>query len=69
MAGNGNMTISGTIYAPAASVEATGNGATDVFGSQIISNSMTVKGNGTVKVAFDANSNAIPDYRYFGLVE
>jgi hypothetical protein len=70
MAGNGNMNITGTIYAPAANLEDTGNGTTDVFGSQIIANSMTLKGNGTVKVAFDSNGTAgTPAVRNFGLVE
>ena len=70
MKGNGNLTISGTIYAPAANITATGNGTTDAFGSQIIANSMTMKGNGTVNVAFDSGATApVPSTRNFGLVE
>jgi hypothetical protein len=69
MHGNGNLKISGTIYAPAANITATGNGATDAFASQIIANSMTMKGNGTVNVAFDASAPATPNIRNFGLVE
>ncbi len=69
MAGNGNMTITGTIYAPAASLEDTGNGTTDVFGSQIVANSLTLKGNGTVNLKFDASNPTTPDLREFGLVE
>jgi hypothetical protein len=67
--GNGNLSIYGTIYAPAANVTATGNGTTDVFGSQIIANSMTMKGNGNVNVDFDAASGYVPNVRNFGLVE
>jgi len=69
MAGNGNMSISGTIYAPAASLEDTGNGTTDVFGSQIIANSLSLKGNGTVNVAFDTSGTYTPNTRNLGLVE
>jgi hypothetical protein len=69
LTGNGNLNITGTIYAPDANVTAVGNGTTDVFGSQIISNSLTTKGNGTVKVDFDSNPTAIPPTRNFGLVE
>jgi Flp pilus assembly protein TadG len=69
MKGNGNLNISGTIYAPAANITAVGNGSTDVFASQIIANSMTMKGNGTVNVDFDSNVNAAPATRSYGLVE
>jgi hypothetical protein len=71
LTGNGNLSIEGTIYTPAASLTAVGNGTTDVFGSQIIANTLTVKGNGTVNVDFDAGSNSgnVPNTRYFALVE
>jgi hypothetical protein len=69
MAGNGNLTVSGTVYVPAAGMTDTGNGATDTFGSQIIAQSLTTKGNGTVNVQFDGNSNQVPNTRSFGLVE
>jgi hypothetical protein len=71
MAGNGNLNVTGTIYAPAASLTDTGNGATDVFGSQIIANSLTLKGNGTVNLQFDpGNTGAqVPNVRALGLVE
>jgi hypothetical protein len=65
--GNGNLSISGTIYAPDANLTMTGNGATDVFGSQVIANTLTTKGNGTVNVAYDPNT--VAPTRDFGLVE
>jgi hypothetical protein len=69
--GNGNLNITGTIYAPAAALTATGNGTTDVFGSQIIADTLTVKGNGTVNVNYDPNATArvATSTRNFGLVE
>jgi len=68
-ANNGNLNISGTIYAPAASLSledtGTGTGTTDTFGSQIIAQSLTTEG--TVTVAFDpATAGRL---RFFGLVE
>jgi hypothetical protein len=71
MHGNGNLNISGTIYAPDASMTATGNGTTDVFGSQIITNTLTVKGNGTVNVDYNPSltPNVSAPIRNFGLVE
>jgi hypothetical protein len=67
--GNGNLSITGTIYAPGANLTAIGNGNTDVFGSQIIARSLTTSGNGTVNVDFDSNPNAVPPTRKLGLVE
>jgi hypothetical protein len=71
LTGNGNLNIEGTIYTPSASLTAVGNGTTDVFGSQIIANTLTVKGNGTVNVDFDAGNNSgnVPNTRNFSLVE
>ena len=69
MAGNGNLSVKGTIYAPAASLTDTGNGATDVFGSQIIANSLTLKGNGTVNVAFGGPGSPPAPERALRLVE
>jgi hypothetical protein len=69
LVGNGNLNISGTIYAPAATVNATGNGSGDVFASQIIANSMTTQGNGTVKLQFDPSTLKTPWTRTLGLVE
>jgi hypothetical protein len=69
LAGNGNLNLTGMIYAPSANLEDTGNGTSDVFGSQVVANSMTMKGNGTVNVKFDANAPSTPPLRDFGLVE
>jgi hypothetical protein len=69
LTGNGNLSITGTIYTPAAALTMTGNGTSDVFGSQVIANSLTLKGNGTVNVDFDSSSNIVPALRNFGLVE
>jgi hypothetical protein len=65
--GNGNN-ISGTIYAPAANITDTGNGATDVLASQIIANSLTMKGNGAT-VSFSPSSALGGTGRRIGLVE
>jgi hypothetical protein len=69
LAANGNINITGTIYAPAANVNYQANGTTDVFGSQIIAQSLALTGNGTVNVDFDSSSQAVPATRDFGLVE
>jgi hypothetical protein len=69
--GNGNLNITGTIYTPDAGMTATGNGTTDVFGSQIIANNLTVKGNGTVNVDYNPSltPNVSAPLREFGLIE
>jgi hypothetical protein len=71
LTGNGNLNITGTIYSPDASMTAVGNGTTDVFGSQIIANTLTVKGNGTVNVDYNPSltPNVSAALRKFGLVE
>ena len=69
LVGNGSLNITGAVYAPNSSVTAKGNGNTDVFGSQVIANSLSLTGNGTVNVNFDPNANAVPYTRSFGLVE
>jgi hypothetical protein len=70
LVGNGNLNITGTIYAAGANVTAKGNGTTDVFGSQIIADSMSLTGNGTVNVNFDtAGASGVPNTRNLTLVE
>ncbi len=64
--GNGGMNVTGTIYAPAASITATGNG--NALGSQLIANNITLKGNGN-GVAFNPTFGGIAATRNFGLVE
>jgi hypothetical protein len=55
--GNGNLTITGAIYAVSASVQIAGNGGTDVkgtpldtFGSLLIAADLTLSGNGSISV-------------------
>lgn len=65
--GNGGMNVTGTIYAPAASITATGNG--NAIGSQLVANNITLKGNGN-GVAFNPTPGQIAAPRStFGLVE
>jgi hypothetical protein len=63
--GSGNLSITGTIYAPAAglSLRAALGDTTDVFGSQIIASTLTLSGRGTVNVDYNA------PMREVGLVE
>ena len=73
LSGNGSLNITGTIYAPAAALTLSGNGNTNVFGSQIIANTMSTSGNGTVNVAYNPDTVATGPssgtIRNFGLVE
>jgi len=57
--GNANMNITGTIYAANAPVNVDGNGAVTI-GSQYISRTLTIGGNGAVNIAYDP---AIPPHR------
>ncbi len=61
------MNISGTFYAPSAELSVTGNGSNDVIGSQYISNTLKLGGNGSFTV--DWNPNVIPGIREIYLVE
>jgi Flp pilus assembly protein TadG len=63
--GNGNMKISGTIYAENGSASLTGN--SDTIGSQVIANSVTITGNGTVNITYSPTSTAMT--RNAGLVQ
>jgi Flp pilus assembly protein TadG len=65
--GNGNFTMTGTIYAADATVKAAGNGSNNTIASQIIANAMTISGNGTVTVNDVQGSN--PKTRQLQLVE
>ncbi len=64
--GNGTLNATGTIYAPAAQVIASGNGGN--VGSQIIASSMTMNGNGNA-VAYSQSAGQIAATRVLGLVE
>jgi hypothetical protein len=61
--GNGSMNLTGTIYSPKAEVDLTGNGGTDVMGSQIIVKNMKVSGNGVVNVNYPAIGSPVRDTR------
>ena len=50
LSGNGDMRVTGMVYAPAAEVNLSGNGSGDVYGGAIIANSVAVSGNGNVTV-------------------
>ena len=63
--GNGNMKISGTIYAEHGSASLTGN--SDTIGSQVIADSLTITGNGAVKIAYSSTGTAMN--RIVGLVQ
>jgi hypothetical protein len=67
--GNGTapLSISGTFYVPSANLNVTGNGTQDTIGSQYISDTLTLGGNGTFKV--DWNPTVVPGIRQVWLVE
>jgi hypothetical protein len=61
--GNGSMNLTGTIYAAGANIDLTANGGSNTVGSQIIADSMTVTGNGSVNVNRNAGPNRDEDVR------
>lgn len=61
------MSISGTFYAAGGTLQTTGNGTTQVLGSQYISDIVSVGGNGSFSVAWDPN--IAPRQRELYLVE
>jgi hypothetical protein len=61
--GNGSMNLSGTIYAAGANIDLTANGGSNTIGSQIVADSMTVTGNGSVNVNSNNNGNPAKDVR------
>jgi hypothetical protein len=65
--GNGAFTIQGAIYAPGADLALHGNGTSQTIGSQVISKTVTIGGNGAVTIA-NAAGVAAP-VRTFRLVE
>lgn len=67
LTGNGSMTVSGTFYVPSAELKVTGNGGQDTIGSQYISDTLKLGGNGGFKV--DWNPRMIPGIREIYLVE
>jgi hypothetical protein len=67
LAGNGNFTITGTFYAAAAQLSVAGNGSQSTIGSQYISDTLTVSGNGAININWTQDQTART--RYLGLVE
>jgi hypothetical protein len=65
--GTAPMSISGTFYAPGALLKVTGNGTQDTIGSQYISDTLQLGGNGTFNV--DWNPTVVPGIRQVWLVE
>jgi hypothetical protein len=65
--GQGNLTITGTFYGASAPMKVTGNGASDMIGSQYIVDTLVTGGTGTFSV--DWNPNTVPGLRIIALVE
>lgn len=58
IAGNGNFTIQGTLYASNALLDITGNGALSNIGSQYVSLDLAISGNGNVGITWDGKQVA-----------
>jgi len=56
--GNGSFNLSGTIYAPAARISATGNGSASGIGSQWICRELYLAGNGNINVTYTGSTVA-----------
>jgi hypothetical protein len=52
IAGNGSFTITGTIYAPDATLKVTGNGGVSNICSQYVSNDLALAGSGNVNIVY-----------------
>jgi hypothetical protein len=65
--GTAPLSISGTFYVPKGELKVTGNGTQDTIGSQYISNTLKLGGNGSFNV--DWNPNVVPGIRQVWLVE
>jgi Flp pilus assembly protein TadG len=61
IAGNGNMTITGMVYAPSAQVQLTGNGAGDTLGGWVLGSSVTMSGSGSFKLNQGTARPILPD--------
>src|SRR4029079_8568968 len=66
--GHGAAQLNGVVYAPAAEVKLTGNGAlgTELLGGAWVVNTMKIAGNGNFSVALGVNRPKLPEV---GLVE
>jgi hypothetical protein len=67
IAGNGNFTIHGTLYAANALIQASGNGSVSNIGSQYVSQDLSISGNGNVTI--DWAGNQVAKTRIIKLVE
>jgi hypothetical protein len=67
IAGNGNCTIYGTIYAAGAQLQVTGNGTLSNIGSQYVTNDLSISGNGNVGIVY--NGPQVARVRILTLVE
>ena len=65
--GQGNLNITGTFYATGADMTVSGNGASDLIGSQYIVDTLTTMGNGKFSVNWTAMDT--PGVREVALVE
>jgi hypothetical protein len=65
--GQGNLSVAGTIYAAYAGVSLTASSGTNVFGGQIIADTLSLTGAATLKI--DPGTQPIANQRIFGLVE
>ncbi len=65
--GQGNLTITGTFYGASAPMKVSGNGASDMIGSQYIVDTLVTMGNGNFSVNWDPN--IVPGLRIIALVE
>jgi hypothetical protein len=61
--GNGSMNLTGTIYAAGGNLNLTSNGSSNTIGSQIITDSLTVTGNGSVNVNYPSSGSPARDTR------
>src|SRR5262249_35901395 len=55
VSGHGTSTMTGTFYAAGGTLNVTGNGSNDVIGSQYISYNLVSGGNGSYRVAWNAD--------------
>jgi Flp pilus assembly protein TadG len=67
LTGNGNMNLTGSIYAASAPLNITSNGGSNSIGSQYVSSDLTLSGNNNTAINF--TGGAVPAVRLIGLVE
>jgi Flp pilus assembly protein TadG len=59
--GNGNLQLTGVLYAPNATVSITGNGAGDTVGGAIVCKTLSLGGDGSCKVDLRNNRALVPE--------